>query len=166
MQCGFAGFTRLRGAGSGVAAIAIAAMTATATLTATASCSSDPASPSPGRDCVPVAPEKASAACTPLYEPSYANVFAQTLQPTCAKSGVSCHASSGKQGGVAFDDADVAYTQLLETTQAVRAGDPACSAIVARVVATDGNVRMPPGRSIDPGEQCAIIQWIANGAKR
>jgi len=164
MECGFPGFTRVHGAGPGVAAIAIAAATATATLSATASCSSDPAA-SP-RACVPVAPEKASAACTPLYEPSYANVFSKTLQPTCAKSGVSCHASTGKQGGVAFDDADVAYTQLLDTTQAVRAGDPACSAIVARVVATDGNVRMPPGRSIDPGEQCAIIQWIANGAKR
>lgn len=165
MVCGLGGFTRFRGAGTGVTALAIAAGSATATLTATASCSSDPAAPA-RRECVAVAPEKASAACAPLYEPSYANVFAKTLQPTCAKSGVSCHASTGKQGGVAFDDADVAYTQLLETTQAVRAGDPACSAIVARVVATDGNVRMPPGRSIDPGEQCAIIQWIANGARR
>ncbi len=118
------------------------------------------------RACANVPPEKASTACAPIYEPSYANVFSKTLQPTCAKSGVSCHASTGAQAGLAFDDANVAYDQLLDATQAVRAGDPACSALVQRIVATDGNVRMPPGRSVDPGEQCAIIQWIAGGAKR
>ena len=86
--------------------------------------------------------------------------------PTCAAKGVSCHASTGRQGGLAFEDADESYRLLVTERQAAVPGDPACSAIVARIMATDGNFRMPPGRSLDPGEQCSIIQWIANGAKR
>jgi len=111
-------------------------------------------------------PAPVSSSCTPAYEPSYEQVFAKTLQPTCAKSGVSCHASSGRQGGLAFDDADEAYRMMLESTRVVVAGDPGCSELVARLAATDGNVRMPPGRSLDASEQCAITQWIARGAKR
>jgi hypothetical protein len=130
------------------------------------SCGGDDAPAAPAPACADVAPEKASPSCTPLYEPSYASVFANTLRPTCAKSGVSCHASTGRQGGLSFEDESESYTQLLETTKVVRAGDPICSPLVARLVATDGKVRMPPGRSIDLAEQCSIIQWIANGAKR
>lgn len=131
------------------------------------SCGGDGAAAQPAAPaCANVAPEKASASCTPSYEPSYENVFAKTLKPTCAKSGVSCHASTGHQGNLAFEDADEAYELMLDKTQVVRPGDAACSPIVARLVATDGTVRMPPGRSIDAAEQCAVIQWIANGAKR
>lgn len=104
--------------------------------------------------------------CTPLYEPTYDQIFENTLKPTCAKSGVSCHASTGHQGGLAFEDADESYRMLVEETGDARPGDPACSEIVVRITATDGRVRMPPGASIDPGAQCAIIQWIAAGAKR
>lgn len=111
--------------------------------------------------CTPVAVDLA---CTPPYDPTFANVFEKTLKPTCAKSGVSCHAVTGRQGGVAFEDADDAYRDLLDGK--VAAGDPACSSVYARVAATDPNVRMPPGRSIDPAEQCAIAKWIADGAKR
>jgi cytochrome c len=113
----------------------------------------------PPKVCAPV-----DLSCTPPYDPTFANVFEKTLKPTCAKSGVSCHAVTGRQGGVAFEDADDAYRGLLEGK--VSAGDPACSAVYVRVAATDPNVRMPPGRSIDPAEQCAIARWIANGAKR
>jgi hypothetical protein len=128
------------------------------------SCSDDPVTPALA--CANVAPQESSPSCTPLYEPSYDNVFARTLKPTCAKSGVSCHASTGRQGHLSFEDADEAYGLLLETTHVVRPGDPSCSPLVARLVATDGNVRMPPGRSLPPDERCAVIQWIANGAHR
>ena len=122
-------------------------------------CGSDESTP---KRCVPSTPDRA---CTPAYEPTFEQVFAKTLQPTCAKSGVSCHASTGKQGGLDFEQIEGAYENLV-ARQSVVANDPACSALVYRVTATDGKVRMPPGRSIDPGEQCAIITWIANGAKR
>lgn len=116
--------------------------------------------------CANVPSELSSPRCTPLYEPTYANVFARTLKPTCAKSGVSCHASTGRQGGLAFEDEGDSYRQLLEVTGVVRPGDSSCSRLVALLVSNDGKVRMPPGRSLDAAEQCAVIQWIANGAGR
>ena len=140
---------------------------AVSSLSLLSSCTDDdpPVQPDPPA-CANVPPEKSSAACTPLYEPNFDNVFAKTLKPTCAKSGVSCHASTGNQGGLSFDDPDEAYRQMLETTQVARPGSPSCSPLVGRIVALDGNVRMPPGRSLDANEQCSIIQWIANGARR
>ena len=132
-----------------------------------ASCTDDePQPPVPAPACANVAPSSSSAACPPRYAPSVANVFANTLKPTCAKSGVSCHASTGRQGGLTFEDPDEAYRQMLETTQVARPSSPSCSPLVGRIAALDGNVRMPPGRSLDANEQCSIIQWIANGAKR
>lgn len=130
------------------------------------SCKDDEDEPRPAPACANVAPDASSPACTPLYEPNFDNVFAKTLRPTCAKSGVSCHAGTGRQGGLSYEDADESYRLMLDSTQVVRPGDPSCSPLVARLAALDGNVRMPPGRSLDASEQCAIIQWIANGAKR
>jgi hypothetical protein len=104
------------------------------------------------------------AGCTPAYDPTFANVWSKTLQPTCASTGVSCHASTGKQGGIVFDSEAAAY-DTLRAQKAYRAGDPACSEIVFRMASTDPYVRMPPGATLDPAEQCAIAQWIAAGAK-
>jgi hypothetical protein len=103
-------------------------------------------------------------ACTASYEPTYDNVFANTLKPSCAKSGVSCHASTGRQGGLNFDDAEGAYTALKR--RAVVPGQPGCSDLVRRIGSRDGNVRMPPGRSLPDDEQCSIVRWIERGALR
>lgn len=104
------------------------------------------------------------ASCAPLYEPTFDQLFARTLQPSCGVSGSSCHASEGRQGGLAFASADESY-DLLVSRGRVKAGDPACSEVMVRVLST-GRDRMPPGRALDPGAQCALSQWIANGAKR
>jgi len=104
-------------------------------------------------------------ACAAAYTPTYDELYTRTLQPTCAKSGASCHASTGKQGGLDFSDKEAVYAAMLKNNVA-RAGQPECSSVVQRVIATDGLVRMPPGANIPAGEQCALIQWIANGAKR
>ena len=104
------------------------------------------------------------ASCTPAYEPTYDAVFRSTLQPSCAKSGVSCHASTGRQGGLDFDDPEAAYAAL--TARHVRPGRPECSPLVHRIASTDGNFRMPPGRSLEIGAQCAIHRWVAAGARR
>ncbi|MBN9167305.1 MAG: hypothetical protein J0I07_40630 [Myxococcales bacterium] len=101
--------------------------------------------------------------CTPAYEPTYDALYANTFQRSCAASGVSCHASTGKQGGVDFGDPESGYEGLRTK---LRAGEPECSILVHRIVATDGKVRMPPGRSLTAGEQCAIIKWVADGARR
>lgn len=121
-------------------------------------CSSDP----PAEQCVPVAVDLA---CTPAYDPTFDQVWTKTFQPSCAKGGSICHASTGKQGGIDFSNVDVAFKNL-EERGVVKAGDPACSKIVGRISATDGARRMPPGANLPAGEQCAIERWIANGAKR
>lgn len=115
----------------------------------------------PGPICLDAGVE---ARCAPAYEPTYDAIYANTLRPSCAKSGVSCHASTGRQGGLSFEDAEEAYASLRRSQ--VRPGEPACSVLVQRVLAESGSVRMPPGRSLSPGEQCAIIRWIADGARR
>lgn len=138
-------------------------------LVSSASCGGDSSSSDAGSP--PDAPlscvaASTYAACTPLYEPKYDEIFARTFKVSCASSGVSCHASTGRQGGINFDDADEAYRNIVTDTRAVRPSNAECSPLVFRIAATDGRIRMPPGRSLDPGEQCAIARWIANGAKR
>lgn len=103
--------------------------------------------------------------CAPLYEATYAQIFARTLQPTCAKAGVSCHGAGGGQGGLSFLDADRAHATLIDRGL-VKPGDARCSELAIRIKASDPNVRMPPGRSLDAAEVCAIQKWIAEGAKR
>lgn len=102
--------------------------------------------------------------CTPAYEPTYDNLYANTFQPTCAKSGFSCHSPDGHQGGLNFFDKEAVYGQLL--SRSTRAGSPECSTLVQRVISTDGFERMPPGKSLPAGEHCAIIAWVRAGAKR
>ena len=130
-------------------------------LSSTSGCS-DPAhaAPEPEPICLDAGVDTT---CTPPFEPTYDALYDNTFQRSCAASGVSCHASTGKQGGVDFGDREAGYTTL---TKKLQAGQPECSDLVHRVIATDGKVRMPPGRSLPAGEQCAIIQWVAQGARR
>lgn len=136
----------------------LAALFASATIIALASCSGDDEPPK--SSCVQV-----DTSCAPLYEPTYEQVFARTLKPSCALSGVSCHASTGAQGGLVFEDPAEAHQRLLDSGR-VKPGDPACSELVRRLASTEPMVRMPPGRPLDAAEQCAIVRWIANGAAR
>jgi hypothetical protein len=109
-------------------------------------------------------PDAPTETCTPSYEPTFANVFAKTLAPSCAKSGVSCHAE-GAQGGLSFLDENRAY-EILATHRSVVANGASCSPMVTRLEAVDGKVRMPPARSLPEGEICAVRRWIEAGAKR
>ena len=54
-----------------------------------------------------------SADCAPLYEPSFQNVFAQTLKPSCAIGRAACHAPEGAKHGLV----------LAETHRAGRLGE-------------------------------------------
>ena len=102
--------------------------------------------------------------CTPAYEPTYDNLYANTFQPSCAKSGFSCHSPDGHQGDLNFFDKEAVFAELLK--RPVQPGNPECSSLAQRVVSLDGFQRMPPGKSLPEGEQCAIIEWIRAGAKR
>jgi hypothetical protein len=126
-------------------------------LSSSAGCSSESAAPTPVCTTVDLA-------CTPAYEPTFDNVFTRTLRPTCGIGGAACHTSSGRQGKLVFEDPEVAFDGLMNGK--VSPGDPACSAVMVRLTSTDGMVRMPPGRPLDPSEQCAIAKWIEGGAQR
>jgi len=103
-------------------------------------------------------------ACVPAYEPTFANVFEQTLKPSCGKGGAACHTTRARQGGLAFEEIEDAYKGL--QTGKLKPGNATCSTLFVRLAATDPNVRMPPGRALPEAEQCAIRQWIDNGAAR
>lgn len=116
-----------------------------------------------GDDCVEV-----STSCEPLYEPTFDNVWQNTLVASCAV-GSTCHTSGGDRGGLSLDDADRAYAELLGDSgddARVLAGDPSCSALIRRIVTDDEGEAMPPGAPLSEAERCAVIQWVANGAKR
>jgi hypothetical protein len=115
--------------------------------------------------CVDASAVPEAGACEASVEPTYEALYANTFQPTCAKSGSSCHSSVGKQGGIDFSDKEKAFAALSQNNVA-RPREPECSKIVQRVIATDGRIRMPPGANIPAGEQCAITQWVQNGAQR
>ncbi len=123
-------------------------------------CSSDPPAEAP-LVCADAGVDPAT--CTAPFPATYDAIYQNTFQPSCARSGVSCHAATGQQGGINFEDENAAYAALQGK---LKAGNPNCSNLVQRVLSTNGKVRMPPGRSLDAGEQCAIVQWVAAGAKR
>lgn len=103
-------------------------------------------------------------ACVPAYDPTFENVFNNTLKPSCALAGSSCHAAAGHKAGLTLDDAETAHRLLLD--QRVTPGKPECSLLGRRVLSTDPSFTMPPGLPLAAGERCAIVQWIAQGAKR
>jgi hypothetical protein len=107
------------------------------------------------------------AGCAPLYSPTYDEIFTRTLQPTCGKSGSSCHSAQGAQGGLVFENADDAYRRLTDPNRPrVVPGDPACSMMIERLSSDDPMRRMPPGRALSEPERCSISKWIEAGAKR
>ncbi len=107
--------------------------------------------------------------CGPLYQPSFDNVFENTLLPTCGSNGSACHAPEGAKGGLVFANADDSYNQLTDSSTGaarVLAGDSSCSPLMGRLAAEEDELLMPPGQRLSDAELCAISSWIANGAMR
>ncbi len=111
--------------------------------------------------------EDLDAACAPLYEPLWSNVYARTLEPTCGTGGSTCHSAEGAQGGFAVGDEQSTWEHLLGRdggSAPVVAGDPECSPIVRLLRSTDSSEQMPPGDPLSEAEICAVQRWIADGA--
>jgi len=107
-----------------------------------------------------------SAACQPLYVPTFDNVYAMTLAPHCGSGARACHSDTGR-GGMSLATVDGAYDELLAPGKdRVIPGDPSCSTMIIRAYSTDGRIKMPPGASLPAPELCALVQWIDMGALR
>jgi hypothetical protein len=102
-------------------------------------------------------------ACQPLYEPTFDNVFATTLQQKCGTAGGSCHSRDGHKAGLILDDKATAYRALVEGGR-VEPGAPSCSVLIERVYAGPSSLRMPPGKTLADAERCALLQWVVAGA--
>lgn len=109
--------------------------------------------PAPER-CVAVSP------CTPQYGPTFDNVHTNTLATSCQLSG--CHGDASDAGGLALGTGmDAAFSALLEDGWVIP-GDAGCSPAFVEIAAG----RMPPGAPLVEAEQCAVQQWIEQGASR
>jgi hypothetical protein len=140
-----------------MAAIHVFTATGVSMVLGLIACGSDP----PPADACDISIDRG---CVPAYEPTFDNLFQKTIKPSCALSGGSCHAAAGQKAGLVFEDPDTAHRLLLD--RRVVAGKPECSRLARRVLSTDTTFMMPPGLALAPGEQCAIVQWIARGALR
>lgn len=98
--------------------------------------------------------------CAPLYEPTFANVYANTLAEGCGGDRASCHS----RRTLSFADPETAYAALLEAH--VKPGDASCSEMIVRVVGVGTDYQMPPGDPLDDAEACALVQWVQAGAMR
>lgn len=104
--------------------------------------------------------------CTPQYEPTFANVYANTLEPECSPFG--CHRQPTPSGNVDLGTIDVAHAALLaEGEDRVIPGDPEHSEVVMRIFTRQSEFKMPPGPTPLPAEeQCAVALWVLMGADR
>lgn len=103
--------------------------------------------------------------CQPLYVPTFANVYNNTLKNACGSTSVSCHSASGQKGGMSFEDPQHAYDALLNGR--VEPGDPSCSKMIVRTGSPGASYQMPKGPlsvALSDPEHCALVQWVANGA--
>src|SRR5688572_9075847 len=116
-------------------------------------------------ECIDPADPAISTACAPLYPPTFDNIYTMTIALKC--QGSSCHSARGDRGDLTMSTIDGAYTELLQADlMRVVAGDVSCSEVAIRITSTRAGIKMPPGISLSPAEQCSILQWIENGAQR
>ena len=141
----------------------------------TLGCDKDPAEDQGDEDTsgVPQCVDVETGECAMLYQPTWDNVFQQTLQPRCSTGQGACHGNpdaNGARNGLVLSDPDEAYSILLGEgmgTAFVEPGNPACSPLVVRLDTDDPLLRMPPaGNPLDERERCAIRRWISDGAAR
>ena len=109
--------------------------------------------------------------CTAQYQPTFANVFSVTLKKHCATTG--CHVQPTPTGGMALDDLDTAYDNLVNKRSAngearVEPGNAKCGKFIVRLSSVNEPWSMAPGPMGHLGdtELCSIRQWIANGATK
>ena len=114
----------------------------------------------------PPACKMVDTACTNLgYQPTFPNVYTETIAKSCGTDKSSCHSAAGRAGGLSMATQDEAYDNLLQLGR-VKPGDPSCSEMIVRTDSPGKDYQMPPGDPLTPEERCAIIHWVQMGAMR
>jgi hypothetical protein len=107
--------------------------------------------------------------CAAGYQPTFDNVYNNTIKSSCSGDKSSCHKAPGMDG-LAFPDEPTAYTNLLmpsgrdPSRMRVVPGNAACSLMIVRTHSPGTDYQMPPGQALLPEARCAIAQWVQCGA--
>ena len=96
--------------------------------------------------------------------------FNRDVRPLLSDRCFACHGpdAEDRQAGLRLDAREHAVAALASGATAVVPGDPAASALLARITSTDPDVVMPPphvGKPITPAEAEVLRRWIAAGAE-
>ena len=103
--------------------------------------------------------------CAPLYQPTWENVFANTLAPKCGVGGSACHGGPSPFGALQLDDPTRAHATLLRAgADIVVPGEPSCSKLIMRINTSSSKLVMPRGSRLPASEICALERWVAAGA--
>jgi hypothetical protein len=130
-------------------------------LLALAGCPQDP----------PPACTMVDTSCMAGYPPTFDNVYKNTIKVSCGVDDNSCHSTAGHQGGLSFQEGEMAaYTALMQSSgldpsrKRVVPGDPACSLMIVRTEGVGKDYQMPKGDPLTPEARCALVQWVEAGA--
>ena len=106
--------------------------------------------------------------CAPLYEPTFDNVYTNTITRSCGVGAGSCH-GPGASTGIDLSTIDATYELLMgaqDLPAYVLPGEPNCSQLMIRIDQPDPADTMPPGLPLSEAERCAIRQWVQEGGLR
>ena len=101
--------------------------------------------------------------CAPAYEATYSAVYENTILRSCAVGGGACHDAAEPFNGLSLQGEAQSLDTLLSGGW-VLPFDPECSEMFVRIADHGHAGAMPPGSPLSPEEQCAIGQWIEEGA--
>jgi mono/diheme cytochrome c family protein len=92
--------------------------------------------------------------------------FSREIQPLLAKRCFACHGPDTQEGGLRLDGQAASRAALDSDDRAIVPGDPAASALLARITSDDPELRMPPeGTRLSATQVDALRRWIAEGAE-
>ncbi len=102
----------------------------------------------------------------PRIKPAREVHFTNDVQPILAKRCYACHGPDVAESGLSFVNRESALSETESGDHAIVPGDIDASLLIARVISTDENERMPPeGDPLKESEVEILRNWINAGAK-
>lgn len=93
--------------------------------------------------------------------------YSREIQPLLAEHCLECHGPDDSKGGLVLTSLEAAKKQLKTGARGIVPGQPQASEVIARVLTTDPEDRMPPKakKPLKPQEVELLKRWIQEGAK-